>query len=41
MGADVKKMKELYLKHILKYQPDKRVAFEGSILDRLFKRLQA
>ena len=38
--ADVDKMETLYLKHILKFQPDKSVAFEGSNLKRLFKELK-
>ncbi|MCX6990096.1 MAG: DUF3638 domain-containing protein [Chlamydiae bacterium] len=40
-AGGVDKLETLYLKHILKFQPDKRVAFKGSNLDRLFKRLKA
>jgi len=37
----VDKLETLYLKHILKFQPDKRVSFKGSSLERLFKKLKA
>jgi hypothetical protein len=36
----VDKLETLFVKHILKFQPDKRVAFKGSNLYRLFKRLR-
>ena len=39
--SGVDKMETLYLKHILKYQHDKKIAFEGSNLERLFKKLKA
>jgi hypothetical protein len=39
--SGVEKIESLYLKHILKYQHDKKIAFEGSNLERLFKKLKA
>ena len=38
--AGVENMETLYLKYILKYQADKKIAFEGSNLQRLFKKLK-